>query len=151
MGQVGSCVYTLISPLLPSRFLQILALQESMERQQNESTGDQECAGENSVCGSPDVASIGVGVNVSCNGSSNSCNASSDESDSSLQGKGAVQVRTLYFGDRSSSSGMSSTMSSTPQSSQGSPQVTVAVGDFCHFNAVIMPAPCGGEVTKLRT
>ena len=147
MGQTGSCVYILISPLLPSRFLQIRALQESMERQQNESTGDQECAGENSVCGSPDVAPIGVGLNVSWNGSSNSCSASSDESDSSLQGNGAVQVGNLYFGDRSSSSGMSS----TPQSSHGSPQVTDAVGHFCHFNAVIMPAPCGVEVTKLST
>ena len=147
MGQVGSRVYTLMSPLLPSCLSQIRALQESMERLQNESTGDQECAGENSVCGSPDVAPIGVGLNVSWNGSSNSCSASSDESDSSLQGNGAVQVGNLYFGDRSSSSGMSS----TPQSSHGSPQVTDAVGDFCYFNAVIMPAPCGVEVTKLST
>ncbi len=133
MGQVGSRVYTLMSPLLPSCLSQIRALQESMERLQNESTGDQECAGENSVCGSPDVAPIGVGVNVSCNGSSNSCSASSDYSDSSVQGTGAAQVGTLYFGDRSSSSGMSS----TPQSSHGSPQVADALGAFVHFNAAM--------------
>lgn len=110
-----------------------------MERQQDfESTGNQECGSEKSVRGSLDVAAIGVGVNVSCNGSTNSCSGFSNDSDSSLPDKGGVLVASqpLYFGDRSSSPGMSSTMSSTPQSSNGSPQVMDAVGAFCRCDAV---------------
>ena len=111
------------SALLPGRVLQIRALEESMERQQNfEKPGGQECGGESSNGSNLDIASAGAGKIWS---------------ESSLDS-----------GDGSSLSGLSC----TPQSSTESPQVTkdACATDFVDTRAVdLLAYSCAhAQVTK---
>ena len=97
------------SALLPGRVLQIRALEESMERQQNlEKTGGQECGGESSNGSNLDIASAGAGK--------------------------VWSESSLDSGDGSSLSGLSC----TPQSSTESPQVAkdACATDFVDTRAV---------------